>query len=188
MSLDRTQLISIALNYWQSFKDYSQDPSPEDQRRFEVIKQKLQGHDRWLAFQKELKGELTEFDIGDYTGPGPCFCCVAYPRSSSRPQPDLRWVVVGCVSFLAPVYIVYGVQFDYSNSERIFKKLAFWPLPPEIQAAADTIARRIEATFAVTALPHELAELRVPLYVQFTEPPETTLFHALFLDSPENLP
>jgi hypothetical protein len=30
--------------------------------------------------------------------------------------------------------------------------------------------------------------MRVPLYVQFTEPPETTLFHALFLDHPENLP
>lgn len=183
----RDQLLSIALDYWPSFKDYEQKPSPADERRFAVCKQRLQEHDRWVAFLKDLRRELPEFTIGDYTGPGPCFCCVAYP-DRSLPQPSLRWVVAACVSFLAPVYTVYAVQFDYSDNERVFKQLALWPLPSEIQATANIIARRIEATFGVTALPHELADLRVPLFVQFTEPPETRLFHALFLDNPENLP
>jgi len=187
MTPTRDQLLSIALDYWPSFKDYEQNPSLEDERRFAVCEQKLQEHDRWLAFLDELDKELPAFTISDYTGPGPCFCCVAYP-DQRLPQPPVRWVVAACVSFLAPVYTVYGVQFDYSGNERVFKQLALWPLPSEIQATADIIARRIEATFGVTALPHELAELRVPLFVQFTEPPGTRLFHALFLDNPENLP
>jgi hypothetical protein len=187
MSLTSEQLISIAQDYWQSFKDYDQEPSPEDERRFAVCRQKLQEHDRWLALLKDLRRELPEFSIGDYTGGSPCFCCVAYP-SRTLPQPALRWVAVGCVSFLAPVYTLYGVQFDYSHNERIFKKLALWPLPHEIRTTAAIIARRIETTFTVTALPHELAELPVPLFVEFTEPPKTTLFHALFMSDPENLP
>ncbi|HZH13352.1 MAG TPA: hypothetical protein VE057_03215 [Archangium sp.] len=187
MTPTRDQLLSIALDYWPSFKDYEQNPSLEDERRFAVCEQKLQEHDRWLAFLDELDKELPAFTISDYTGPGPCFCCVAYP-DQRLPQPPVRWVVAACVSFLAPVYTVYGVQFDYSDNERVFKQLALCPLPSEIQATANIIARRIEATFGVTALPHELAELRVPLFVQFTEPPETRLFHALFLDNPENLP
>lgn len=187
MIITREQLLSIALNHWQSFKDYSQEPSPEDKRRFAVCEQRLQEHGRWLAFLDDLDKDLPEFSIGDYTGSGPCFCCVAYP-SLSLPQPALRWVVVGCISFLAPVYSIYGVQFDYSNNERTFKRLAFWPLPHEIRTTASIMARRIEATFEVTALPHEWAQMPVPLYVQHTKPPETTLFHALFLDDPENLP
>lgn len=186
MSLDRAQLLSIALDHWPSFKDYSQGPSPEDKRRFMVCEQRLQEHSRWRALLKDLGSELTELRIGDYTGPGPCFCCVAYPPKNT--PPGLHWVVVGCVSFLAPVYSIYAVQFDYSDHARAFEQLAFWPLPPETQATANIIARKIEAAFAVTALPHEWAQMRVPLYVQFTEPPETTLFHALFLDNPENLP
>jgi hypothetical protein len=112
---------------------------------------------------------------------------VAYPNRN-LPQPALRWVVVGCVSFLAPVYTLYGVQFDYSNGDRTFKQLALWPLPYEIRTTAAIIATRLEATFGVTALPHELTELPVPLFVEFTEPPKTTLFHALFMSNPENLP
>jgi hypothetical protein len=186
MSPTRDQLLSIVLNYWQSFKDYDQKPSPEDERRFAVCEEQLKEHDRWLAFLDELDKDFPGFTIGDYTGPGPCFCCVVYPPET-EPQ-NLRWVVAACVSFLAPVYTVYGVQFNYSDNERVFKKLALWPLPSEIQATADIITRRLEETFKVTALPHELAELRVPLFVRFTEPPETRLFHALFLDNPENLP
>ncbi|MGZ3459302.1 MAG: hypothetical protein ACXU86_12465 [Archangium sp.] len=180
------QLISIAQKYWQSFKSYDQTPSPEDERRLAVCEQKLKEHDRWLAFRKDLKRELPGFGIGDYTGPGTCFCCVAYPPE--RKPPHLHWVTVACVSFLVPIYCIYGVQFGYDDKKRIAKKLAFWPLPPEIQTTASIIARKIEATFDVTALPHELAELPVPLYVQFTEPPKTTLFDALFLDDPTNLP
>jgi hypothetical protein len=187
MSLTAEQLISIAHCYWQSFKDYNQEPSPEDERRFALCEQKLQEHGRWLALLMDLRRELPESSIGDYTGGHPCFCCVAYP-SRSPPQPALRWAVVGCVSFLAPVYTLYGVQFDYSNNDRIFKQLALWPLPYEVRTTAAIIATKLEAAFEVTALPHELAQLPVPLFVEFTEPPKTTLFHALFMSNPENLP
>ena len=51
--LPRDQLLSIALDYWPSFKDYEQKPSPEDERRFAVRKQKLQEHDRSCALQAQ---------------------------------------------------------------------------------------------------------------------------------------
>jgi hypothetical protein len=66
--------------------------------------------------------------------------------------------------------------------------MEFDPLRPETRAPADIIARRIEATFGANMLPREMARTPVPLYVQWKEPPETTLFHALFTSQPESLP
>jgi hypothetical protein len=59
---------------------------------------------------------------------------------------------------------------------------------PEIRAPAEVIARKIEATFGYSVLPREVAETPVPLFVQWKQPPETTLFHALFTNEPGSLP
>ncbi|WNG22056.1 hypothetical protein F0U63_17595 [Cystobacter fuscus] len=59
---------------------------------------------------------------------------------------------------------------------------------PEIKAPAEVITRRVEAEFGFTRLPREMAQMPVPLFVQWKEPPETTLFHALFTNEPENIP
>ncbi len=184
------QLISIAKNYWSSSKEYylRQEPSPEAKRLHERWEQELQRVDRWWAFLDELEKELPGFDIGDATAtPDACFRCVAYP-TRARPQPAVRWVVVGCVSLLAPVYTVYGVQFEYGETTRTFKAMALDSLQPEIRAPAEVIARKLEATFGVSALSREVAERPVPLFVQWREPPETTLFHALFTSEPASLP
>lgn len=77
---------------------------------------------------------------------------------------------------------------NQSLREVIAARLFLEPLPPEMQAPAKLIARKIEARYGAEALPRELAELRIPLIVEFKEPPETTLFHALFTSQPENLP
>jgi hypothetical protein len=57
-----------------------------------------------------------------------------------------------------------------------------------MQSAADVIARKLEETFGVEKLPRELARTPVPLFVKWVEPPETTLFHALFTNEPDNVP
>jgi len=100
---------------------------------------------------------------------------------------EFRWGVVGCLSILAPVYTVYGVQHEYQGKKFVDGKVFFDPLPPEMQALAEVVGRKIEAMFGVEALAREIAETRIPLIVDFVEPPATTLFHALFASDPENV-
>ena len=92
------------------------------------------------------------------------------------------------VSILAPVYAVYGVRFEYGETTRVLREVEFDPRRPEIRVPAEVIARRIEAVFGFSALPREVAETPVPLFVQWKQPPETTLFHALFTNEPGSLP
>jgi hypothetical protein len=186
------QLLSIARNYWRADKDYHSrtDISPEYERLCELWEQELKKkHDQWLDFLDDLERALPGFSIGDGTAtPDASFRCVAYPVERGSPISPFSWVVVGCVSILAPVYIIYGVEFEPSSQERHNPKVSLEPLPPEMQQPASLIARKIETTFGVSKLPRELAETRIPLYVEPREPPNTTLFHALFTGEPESFP
>ncbi len=71
---------------------------------------------------------------------------------------------------------------------RLSSKVSFEPLPPQMRHPADIFARKIEETFGVGVLPREVAEIPVPLVVEWKEPPETRLFHALFSNQPESVP
>lgn len=189
MPLSREELISIAKTYWSSNGDphARQELSPEAERLHARWEQELQKIHQWWAFLEGLEKELPGFSIGDATAtPDACFRCVAYPAGA--PLPALRWVVVGCVSILAPVHTVYGVRFEYGETTRVLREVEFDPRRPEIRAPAEVIARRIEAAFGFSALPREVAETPVPLFVQWKQPPETTLFHALFTNEPGSLP
>ena len=95
---------------------------------------------------------------------------------------------MGCVSILAPIYTVYAMQYVLRKDQRTGRRLLFEPLPPPMQSVADVISTRIEETFGYSKLPREIAETPIPLFVQWVEPPETTLFHALFTNEPDNVP
>lgn len=75
-----------------------------------------------------------------------------------------------------------------NGRKRVGHELLFEPLPLEMRGVADVISQRLEATFGVSALPREIAETPVPLFVDPHQPPSTTLFHALFTSEPRNLP
>jgi hypothetical protein len=77
---------------------------------------------------------------------------------------------------------------EYGRDSKDDFKLMFEPFPLEMDLSANVIARKIEATFGFSKLPRELAETPVPLFVQWVEPPRTTLFHALFTNEPDNVP
>jgi hypothetical protein len=179
-------LLALARNYWPSTQDsyLKQEVSPEVERLQQLWEQELRGIDRWWALLKEVEQALPGFKVGDATATrDACFRCVVYPRATHP-----RWIAVGCLSILAPVSIVYGVQLDYRGAERISQQARFGPLPPETSRIADVITRKLAATFGATALPRELAQSRVPLFVEFKEPPETLLVHALFTSTPESIP
>lgn len=199
MPISAEELLSVVRKYWRSDHEFDdkRENSPEWMRFQDLWEQELKSHDQWCALMDELRVAFPHLNIGDATATcDPCFKCLVYtkrepvPSDSHEDEPrSRRWTVVGCLSVLAPVYTVYGVQYDYKGREvRGASKAFFDPLPPEMQAPAEVIARKIEARFGAKALPREIAEIRVPLIVHFKEPPETTLFHALFTPEPENLP
>ncbi|QRO03070.1 hypothetical protein JRI60_27660 [Archangium violaceum] len=190
MSFTSEQLLAIARNYWRADKTYHfrADNGPEYERLCGLWEEALKKIDRWWAFLDELKTDLPEFTIGDATAtPDACFRCAAYSPVSSLSN-TRRFVVVGCVSILAPVYTVYGVEYERIANKRHNPRAFFEPFPAEMHNPADVVSRRIEATFRVNALPREIADTPIPFYVEPMEPPNTTLFHAFFTSAPESLP
>lgn len=190
MPLTAHQLLEVARNYRDTTKDYylRQEASPQHERIEALWKQELLKIDRWHGFLRALGQDLPGFTLGDGTAPlSPCFRCVAYP-ARSYPHPTVPWAVVGCVSILAPVYALYGVAFELEGSVRKKSTVHFVPLPASMEAVARSIGQRLEAEFQVTELSRELARTPVPLFVESKEPPETTLFDALFTDRPEVIP
>jgi len=190
MTLTVEHLLSIARRYWPSDKEKYLHPesSPEVARFYALWEEELQKMERWGSFVRALNRNLPGFTLGNVTAPvDACFRCAAYPEKDFE-RPGFRWVVVGCLSILAPVYTLYGVQYTYSDTKRIGHKVFFEPLPAEMQAPADIISRGLESTFGVSRLPRELAETPVPLFVDPRQPPHTTLFHALFISQPESVP
>lgn len=179
--------MDIVRGFWRADKryDYGPQKSPEHLRLWETWEQELTKIEKWWAFLDGLEVDLPDFTIGDATAtPDACFRCVAY---SGKTHPH-RFAVVGCVSILAPVYASYGVNYESASGGQEAPRVVFEPLPPEMRAPADAMARRIEAVFGAVALPREVAETPIPLIVHQKEPPSTTLFDALFTSQPESIP
>ncbi|WP_375767869.1 hypothetical protein NR798_40310 [Archangium gephyra] len=193
MPLSAEELLSIVRNYFRPDKDFNYRPesSPEHERFSEQWERALERMDQWRAFLRELRGALPDFDIGNVTATcDSCFRCATYTKDNIRPITS-SWSVVGCLSILAPVYTVYGVHCTYSYTDKGRERsdeVFLYSLPPEMQGPAAVIARGIEAAFGAEALPREIAETRIPLIVEPQEPPDTTLFHALFISEPHAVP
>lgn len=190
MKLSAEQLTAIARNYWRPDKDFDfrLEDSPERERFNQRWAQALNRMDNWGALLRVIGEELPAFTIGNITATcDACFRCGAYPDPRHQDR-STRWVVVGCLSILAPIYTVYGARFEYRGKRRIRDEVFFEPLPEQMQGPAQIIARKIEEAFEASRLPRELAETSIPLFVEPREPPETNLFHAFFIPDPERVP
>lgn len=195
MPLSAEELLSVVRMYWRADREFDGklENSPETERFHAAWRREFKKLDQWRVLMRELRAELPHFGIGHATATSTaCFRCTVYADqqlsgSNHGGVLERRWGVVGCLSILAPVYTVYGVQHDYKGKSLISRKAFFDPLPPEMQPLAEVVARKIEAMFGAEALPREIADTRIPLIVYRKEPPETTLFHALFADDPENV-
>ena len=182
-------LLAIAQRYWDSSQEHrlGQEVSPERRRLQQLWDAERKNMERWWAFLEYLKGSLPGFTLGHIvTTADASLRCIAYPPLLS-PPPAHAWAVVGCVSILAPVYTVYGVEYEYIHGKRSGFKSHFKPDSPEMQPSARIIAHQIETSFGFSAVSHEVARTPVPLFVEFKEPPQTTLFHALFTSEPESI-
>lgn len=190
MTPSKDELLALAQQYWRPDKEYNfrLENSPETERFHATWRQAMQRMDEWWDMVEELRQDLPDFTLGNITATSDsCFRCGAYaPRL--HPQEPSPWVVVGCMSILAPIYTVFGVRFENSGRKRIREEAVFDPLPPEMRSPAEAIARRIETRFGVSALPLNIAATPIPLFVEPQEPPDTTLFHALFTSMPDRVP
>ena len=183
-------LLAIVRKYYDSSNAFmfTTEPSPETKRHDEIWKQWIAHMEPWYAFREGLRSELPTYVIGE-TYPsmdGGPRCMVYLPKESWSPQSN--WDVVGCVSLLAPVYFVYGVEWDHIDGRRQNFRASFEQPPPGMAWPAQVVARAIEKIFGFSACPRELVETPVPLYAGLVEPPETTLFHTLFTSAPSNIP
>jgi hypothetical protein len=188
--LSAESLLALVHNYYRADKDFDlrRENSPEAERFLSLWVQERKKMDQWDAFVDDLQAALPGLNVGNFTSTcNASFRCAVYPKVEKPPQPVV-WCVVGCVSILAPVYAIYGLHLHYSGRQRVEERVFLESLPPEMQAPAEVVARKLEATFGVTALPRELARTPVPLIVEPKEPPHTTLFDALFISRPESVP
>ncbi|WP_224367818.1 hypothetical protein [Hyalangium versicolor] len=190
MAMTAEQLLSIARNYWPADKDeYLRPEKSPAVARFQALwRQELGKMDGWTAFVRSLDAALSGFTVTNVTVPvDACLRCAAYPEAALE-SASSRWVVVGCVSILAPVYTVYGVRYEFSGKRRVGDHVFFEPLPAEMQAPAAIMGRNIETRWGIHLLPREVSETPIHLFVDPQQPPHTTLFHALFTSQPASVP
>jgi hypothetical protein len=183
-------LIKVVQNYYNSSNDFlfTLEPSPEENRRQALWAQWTENMEPWKAFRARLRSELPNYETGaTYSSADGGPRCIIYPPKESL-RPFSNWVVVGCVSLLAPVYFVYGVECDYVEGRLRNDRASFEPPPPNMISPAQVVARTIETSFGFSAVPREIAETPVPLFAGLLEPPKTTLFHTLFTSAPHSIP
>jgi hypothetical protein len=194
MTLTVEELLSRARPYWPTDPECVMrgEDTQETARRFALWDREVkQRGGEWYAMLADLRQELPGFGVHMVTAPSDtCFSCSAYPPKEQE-KPPLVQLVVGCMSMIAPVYMVYGLHYE-SRPKKFYKnsnhQLFFEELPPELRGPADAVARRIESRFGASRLPPDLAATPVPLCVDILCPPHATLFHALFTTHPDSIP
>ena len=189
--LSTEDLIKRVRDYYDSSNAFlfTPEPTPEEARRQALWSKWIEDMQAWKDFRAALRSELPDYMTGEtYSSADGGPRCVIYPPQDSR-TPSSNWLVVGCVSLLAPVYFVYGAECD-SSEEGGFRnmKASFEPPPPNMRSPAQVIARTIETSFGFSAVSREVAETPVPLFAGRLKPPETTLFHTLFTSAPSSIP
>lgn len=190
MPPSKEDLIKIVQRHYDSSNAFlfTLERSPEENRRQALWTQWIDNRAPWRAFRAKLRSELPDYETGEtYSSVDGGPRCIIYPPKYSR-KPSSNWVIVGCVSLLAPVYFVHGVECDYIEGRLQNDKASFEPPPSSMALPAQVVARTIETLFGFSVLPHELAQTPVPLYAGPIEPPQTTLFHTLFTNEPSIIP
>ncbi|XXF80671.1 hypothetical protein P2318_13235 [Myxococcaceae bacterium GXIMD 01537] len=189
MTTSAEQLLALVRPYWRTDDSYAVrgERSPGTGQLHTRWEEARALDPRWKAALAALGEALPDYSIRDITTPRDAgFRCASIPPAEQQ-KPSLRWGIGGCLSIIAPFYAVYGVRYLYRRKRLIRIELHFDPLLPNMRPAAEATAKQLETHFGVSRLPLELANTRIPLYVDAEEPPRTTLFHALFTSQPESL-
>ncbi|REG30866.1 hypothetical protein ATI61_106336 [Archangium gephyra] len=198
MSDPRTaELIRIARHYYPAGYPVWEDDDGDDhetepayrrtseyQRWLTLRKQTCDGWKEWEEFLRRLRAVFSGHPVSDVTYPfaDACSRCCVYLKT---PLPDGGRVVtrvVGAVSILAPLYLVYvTTQRVGSDDTATRPQLEFTPTG-EAKSFADTVARLIEQVFGYRPFPMELADIPLPDLRVESLHESATLLGALFAD------
>ncbi|WPB77118.1 hypothetical protein KYC5002_50090 [Archangium violaceum] len=189
------ELIRIARHYYPAgypvWEDDDEEPEPVYRRtpeyqRWRTLREK--SRDSWKEWNDFLLGTRSAFPghpVCDVTHPwaDACSRCCVYLK---RPLPDGGHVVtrvVGAVSILAPLYLVYVTTETVRPGDTAFlqPQLDFAPTG-EAKSSADTLARLIEQVFGYRPFPMELADVPLPELRVESLHESATLLGALFAD------
>jgi hypothetical protein len=196
------ELIRVARHYYPAgypvWEDDDEEPVPAYQRtpefqRWSTLRQKT--WDDWKEWKDFLKGVRSLFpghDVWNVTYPSAdaCSSCCVYLDKLLPEGSRVITRVVGAVSILAPLYLVYvtmeTVRPDKTSTRA---QLTFEPTG-EAKPYADELARLIERTFGYRPFPLELADIPLPELRVACLDEQPTLLGALFAarDTLENLP
>jgi hypothetical protein len=188
------ELICVARHYypagyplWEDDDDETEPAyrrTPEYQRWRALLEKTWDDWKEWDDLLQNVRSAFPGHQVCDvpYPSADACFRCYVYLE---QPLPDGGRVVtrvVGAVSILAPLYLVYVTTHTVHPDKTAARpQLDFVPTG-EAKPFADTLARLIEQVFGYRPFPLELADVPLPdLRVEsLYEPP--TLLGALIAD------
>ncbi|MBZ4421595.1 hypothetical protein [Myxococcus sp. RHSTA-1-4] len=118
-----------------------------------------------------------------------CLYCILVLESSGPGSGRIRTRIVGAISVLAPVYLVYVTTEPVEAARRPARaRISFVPQDSE-RPYASKLARLIEQHLGYRAFPLELADVPLPdIRVDFLHKEQPTLLTALFANRLEDLP
>jgi hypothetical protein len=188
------ELIRVARHYYPAgypvWEDDDEEPEPayrrttEYQRWRALRKQTWDDWKQWDDFLARARSSFVGHPVSDVTHPSldACFRCCVYLE---QPLPDGGRVltrVVGAVSILAPLYLVYVTTQSVGPDKTAARpQLDFTPIG-EAKSSVDTLARLIEQVFGYRPFPLELADVPLPELRVESLYESATLLGALFAD------
>jgi hypothetical protein len=118
-----------------------------------------------------------------------CVYCILLLEKGDRTGGRHLTRIVGAVSILAPLYLIYVTRESIGSAQPSPRPLAiFSPEGPE-KAPAEMLAHLIELHLGYRPFPLELAHVPIPdIHVDFLHSEQPTLLTALFANHLEDLP
>ncbi|KFA91849.1 hypothetical protein [Archangium violaceum] len=188
------ELLRIARHYYPAgypaWEDDDEAPEPAYRRtpeyqRWRVLRE--QTWEDWKPWDDLLACARSAFpghEVWDVTHPSldACSRCCVYLEQPLPEGGRAMTRVVGAVSILAPLYLVYvTTQWPGPDTTAIRSRLDFTP-DGEAKDSADTLARLIEQAFGYRPFPMELADIPLPELRVESLHESATLLGALFAD------
>jgi hypothetical protein len=165
----------------------------EHQRWRAAWRKALDDWKEWADFLEHLQAVFPEYDVWDVTQPwmAACVRCCVYLETSLPEGGRLVTRVVGAVSILAPLYLVYTTTETLRAGETSARPRLTYEPADEARPCAEKLAQHIEEAFGYRPFPLELAEVPLPdlrighLNLESERP---TLLNALLGENLGNVP
>ncbi|PTL79614.1 hypothetical protein [Vitiosangium sp. GDMCC 1.1324] len=201
--LTQEALVRIAHHYYPvgfppEEDNYDESPlafqrTPEHQRWRDAWRKALDDWKEWADFLASLQSVFPGHDVWDVTQPwmAACVRCCVYLETSLPDGCRVVTRVVGAVSILAPLYLVYVTTETLRAGETPARPQLTYESTGEARDCADTLAQYIEKMLGYRPFPLMLADVPLPdlrvghLNLESNRP---TLLNALLGESLGNLP